>query len=473
LVLRAAAAARLRLLAGSRVSTGAVEASDQAPPIPQPVVTEAAAARLGRMLTGSFRELMSEWFDLAAQAGAVLPPHWVPVVLDQLGPDQRRAFAPVLGSRASWLAARNPEWSAGLRESAPSEECWTGGTLDERRAALLTVRQLDPSRARQWVERTWSEDPPEARTAFIQILGNGLGPDDEPLLERTLDDRRKSVRQAAAGCLAVLANSAYAVRMQERVRALILLPAPRSGLLGRFSTRKLEVRLPESLDQAAIRDGIEAKPPADRRVGERAWWLLQMVAVVRPAFWCETYDCDAATFVGAAEETEYGADLLRALTEAALRHPHPEWIAALSERSIPRGASDEVPRLLQTLTDLVRVAPDGMKDDLMQRVMRALGPGQFSLSLQLLSRASRRWNAATTMLACSHLAEASRVDVQKWSHPRHLLTEWGTRADGAAAARSLPPLFQQLAPESPWRPPLDQLLELIEFRAAMQQELVP
>lgn len=472
-LLRAAAASRLWLLAGARSAPTALPESQSAPPLPDRVVAEDAAWRLGRMLGGERRELVPEWFDLATRAGAVLPPHWLPTVFEKLDAERCRTFAVVLGAHATWLAALNPRWSFSVATELPSDDSWTSGTLQERRAALLELRRRDPARARAWVESTWSEDPPDARTAFVELFRVGLGLDDEPLLEHALDDRRKSVRLAAADCLARLPGSALARRQAERLRPLVRLPASKPGLLAKLASRRLEIDLPESLEKAAIRDGIEPKPPAQRKIGERTYWLVQMISMTRPSLWSEIFSCDAAGFIDAALKTDYASELLEALVAATLRNPDETWVAALGERLIPRLEKENAQRGMQHLAALLRVAPPGTRDLILGRVIQALGRTHFEIVRGIVAGLDAPWSREMTLDLCRVLAETARKDSQQWSHPRTALDDWGLRADIEVTGRALSELLEGLPAVSPWRNAIEEFAETIAFRAAMRKELLP
>src|SRR5690348_15856749 len=92
---------------------------------------------------------------------------------------------------------------------------------------------------------------------FVAMLAFGLSLADEPFLERALDDRRKEVRQQAAGLLVRLPSSALAARMLDRARDLITLGT--STILHR---PRIDVTPPDEADVAMIRDGVNPKPPA-------------------------------------------------------------------------------------------------------------------------------------------------------------------------------------------------------------------
>src|SRR5262245_51141487 len=112
MLLRAAVMSYLWQLSGGRIAAAERPPAELAPSSDAKLVSENAAWRLARMLAGDHRDLVPEWLALATQAGAALPPHWVPVVLDSLQPRERAAAGPVLGSRGPWLASRNPRWAA-------------------------------------------------------------------------------------------------------------------------------------------------------------------------------------------------------------------------------------------------------------------------------------------------------------------------------------------------------------------------
>jgi hypothetical protein len=372
-LLRIAAANYLWQLSGTRARSEPVPPLDAAPELEAKLVSEAAAWRMCRMLNGEHRELLAEWFSLAARADRVLAPQWVPVVMDVVKQPELASVIPVLGRRAAWLAARNPEWKLRDSTASPSEERWSNGTLDERLAELAALRALDPAAARGWVEKTRGVDPPDAREAFVRVLMIGVSADDEPFLETALDDKRKAVRAAAAGCLARLPQSAYVRRSLERLEPLMVLDPVRSGLIGKLKKRRLQVQLPVTLDKATLRDGLDASPPASRKIGERAWWLVQMVSIAPPSHWTQRFTCDVETFIEAVEDTEYGSDLMSALTEAAIRHVDDVWLAALCRHFVSKNPSAEAADALDTtILKIVRAAPIASRATLLSKTHHSI-----------------------------------------------------------------------------------------------------
>src|SRR5215469_2439375 len=196
-------------------------APDQAPDDDRPGVSGAARRRLAELLATDQTELVTEWARLLAQAGRRPPETSIPAVLYLLkdGNDAlRKALLPLLGPRAAWLATINPEWDWVIAASAgpPAPASWTTADRRARRELLELVRRRDPAAGRDLVASTWSADPAKDRAAFIAGLATGLGPDDEPLLDRAAADRQADVRRAAVGLLVKLPGSALSSRAVSR-----------------------------------------------------------------------------------------------------------------------------------------------------------------------------------------------------------------------------------------------------------------
>jgi hypothetical protein len=182
-------------------------------------------------------------------------------MLDLAGKDPKlRALVRAAGgTRATWLAALNEDWAFAISGENPDAlaTIWETGTGMARMEALQWLRQLDPGRARTLLEASWAQEDPDNRVFFLAMLALGLSLADEPFLERALDDRRKEVRQQAAGLLVRLPSSALSTRMVERARQLVTLG--KSAILQR---PRIDVTPPDEADASMVRDGVNPKPPA-------------------------------------------------------------------------------------------------------------------------------------------------------------------------------------------------------------------
>ncbi|HZI05260.1 MAG TPA: DUF5691 domain-containing protein, partial [Archangium sp.] len=217
---------------------------DVAPPDTLEECPPRVSAVLTELLVSNEGDVLREAFERMTRARRRVPPELLPRVLGLQDPMVRAAVEPVLGERGQWLARQNPAWSlatAPAADTAEAERVWAEGGPDERRTALAQARQSDPARARTWLQTTWAQEKAEHRARFLACFDVGLSPEDEPLLELGRKDRSSTVREVARYLLARFPESAFARRMAERARAVLVWEKPGT----------LRVQLPNTWDAEA------------------------------------------------------------------------------------------------------------------------------------------------------------------------------------------------------------------------------
>ena len=297
-----------------------------------------AAYFLQQMLQGQFPQVLPEWCAIAAKHQQRVPEQNLPDVLD-VGKQRRElrtAILSILGQRGRWLAAQNPEWSYAV--GVATEADWKTSGSSARSLYLQEQRSTDPDRARAWLQSTWSEESASDRAKFLETFAIGLSMADEPFLEEALSDRSKDVRRIAAEQLASLPESRLCQRMSQRLEALITLKVA----AGRTFDFRLE--LPKTCDAAMQRDGIELKPRSG--VGERAWWLLQIIRSTPLQFWEQIGKIDATEWLKIGQINEWKTVVLEGWKLAAQNQRDSQWAQAFLTNS---GKMDE--RELKGLLD--------------------------------------------------------------------------------------------------------------------------
>jgi hypothetical protein len=375
------------------------------------VVGPAAAARAGDLLAldstgreaGPVRdmagrlELLGEWLAAAGTAGRRLPPELVPPLLDagRRHRGLRGLIAPVAGPLAGWLAAQRPEWSYASATPPPQRstvdegQVWELGSLAQRVVYLGRLRGRDPARARDLLDAAWDGEPPDDRAELLKAMAPALSDGDEPLLERALDDRRRQVREVALDLLARLPGSAHADRMATRAAACVAISP----------TGRVEVRPPEECDRSMRRDGITARPPAG--MGERAWWLEEILARAPLRVWPEPHE-----FLAGEVGDGWVGTLRRGLARAAAIQRHGAWAAALVDSLtadvLARGRPDDR-LLLEALYDALPAA------DLADRAAAALRRGLADATAvgvdHVLALCPRPWPPAVADAVFAALAD--------------------------------------------------------------------
>jgi hypothetical protein len=319
----AAAATSLYQRAGRLLLKSTAPPPDPSAPEETPRCPESAALRLKLMLQGHFTDLLPEYLEALSQKGYRAPEESLPslLILAQDKRELRFPLSKVLGMRGRWLASLKSDWSFAI-DAAEGDGLWETGTREQRFALIENLRKKDPARARDLVRSTWGQETPKDREEILGAFKHGISPADEPFLESALDDNRKDVRRTAAELLSRLPESAMCRRMTERVLPLLRFSRK---MLGRD---KIEVTLPAECGKEMMRDGIELKPPSSA-LGEKAWWLQQMLAAVPLKVWTEGSGWTVDEIIAAADRCDWKILLLAGWAQAAARQRDLQWIEIL------------------------------------------------------------------------------------------------------------------------------------------------
>lgn len=424
-LLAAGAALGLYRQAGWRPPTDDEPLPPPSPDDERPHCSEAAAERLDAMVEGRFRPVLPEWLALVAAAGHLVPADRLPALLDTAtaSPALRAPARGVAGERGRWLAGQNPAWAWAAGGSDATS--WATGTRAARRLLLARLRAEDADAARALLESTWATESADDRAALLGELAAGLSMADEPFLEAALDDRGREVRRVAAELLWRLPESRLAGRMAGRAHRLV---------------RGAEIVLPDEIDTSMIRDGIVARPPAG--VGERAWWLEQVVAASPLSIWpLDVLDGDPPPVLRTGWAT------------AAVRQRDRAWASAL------------LPSTWAVVPDLLGVVRHDEAQRVATEVVDAHGLGPPVLAL--LDHCPRPWGVDLSRAVVARVVEAAQQPGRPRGDAAALRARLGDL--GARLDPSVAPAEVDVAPE--WADVVGWFLDLLAFRAAMREEL--
>lgn len=326
----------------------------------RPVVSREAARHLKTLLAGEHVLLLREWLRAVDRAGRIVPPELLPRLLARAKPQRlfmaMGSLAAVIGKRGVWLMEQKPEWRN--LELNLDAAVWETGNAGERVAWLTAKRVEDPIAARAALEEGISKESAAVRAEFVGALANGLSLADEPFLEATLDDKSKEVRKTAASLLCRLPGSQWVERMSIRAEAALRYQP--GGLL---RSGKLEVSLPESLDNAMKRDGIDPSPYAARKqLGERAAILMLIIAGVPPTRWEEAFGTAPRAILKLAMDHEWAEALLSGWAMATTHFGNAAWATAILTAGIPES------KLLVPIADIASSVPAAEREAFILRI---------------------------------------------------------------------------------------------------------
>jgi hypothetical protein len=448
-----------------------------------PTCSARAARHLALMLGGTHRGQLPEWLAALQSAGRRAPAALLPDLLElgRTHADMRAAILPALDRRGRWLASHNPDWSyartelRGLRAESETELLspqssvlsteWETGSRPARMLLLAELRASVPALARSLVESTWATERADDRAAFLAALAVELSMEDEPLLESALDDRSKEVRRAAAELLTNLPDSRLAQRMLARARPLLTwVTAEKPRMLGlrQGQPARIEVALPDVCDQPMIRDGIEPKPPPDRRdLGEKGWWLFQILRAIPPASWSRCFNTTPAELIEAAARGEWHALLHEAWATAAITCHDADW-------------AEQILKTDPRQSDLLAALAPARQEALLLAMLRGdVAPLHKHPVLGLLRQTRHRWSHELTRAVLGAVRRHMRAANAGNDHQlRSAITE-------DFAQRIPPAMLDEIAEGWPngeearerWQGVIDRLLIIVQFRRDMLDAL--
>lgn len=329
------------------------------------------------------------------QAGLRLPAPLLPLALE-VGRRSVALRAPLLdalGERGLWLAAQRPDWSyaAGATATEPHDATWTEGTLEQRRAWLVQARLDNPATSRERLQAALPDLPARERADLVAVLATALSGDDEALLDTLRTDRSREVRQAALQLLLRLPAAAHPQRAAARLTRLL---TQERDLL----RKRWVLDAPTAAPADAKADQLDTPRPEKESLGERAWWLYQLVRQVPLGWWCAHTGMTAAELLAWGSGTDWAEALVRGWADVLFAAPDDDWCDALLDRWPP--AMRESPaRVLALLTParrdrhLLRDARDpALAASTLVQALAACAPGQ-TLSAELSALLARTLHA--------------------------------------------------------------------------------
>jgi hypothetical protein len=455
-LLGAAVIVSLHGRAGSLPSKDILPLPEACEPDDAPRCSGGSAIHLAMILRGEYPRLLLEWLAKVAAAGQRAPEELLPPLLElgRMREELRDAILPVLGARGRWLAAQNPDWVYAV--GGFDETLWETGSGDQRRAVLAELRKRDAARARELLSSTWEQESPKDRADFLAVFEHGLRLDDEAFLESALNDRRKEVRSVAADLLARLPESVLRQRMLLRARPLLRFK------LNRLKRKTIEVALPEACDKAMQRDGVEPRPYS-QGIGEKAWWLQQMLGSIPPRIWEQESGWSISELIEAGKRNEWKSVLLDGWSHAAAVCRDAEWADALLRETFGREGTPS----------LFRVLPQARQEAFIIELLRSgLSLDVFGPMYSCVEACSLQWGEALSRAIISSLLDRRMTDSLKygWMWSRFIHTV-GRRLNPALIPEAIARLTEATEPQPDRAPELEQFLDFIQFRHEMLKEI--
>src|SRR5581483_4900124 len=275
----------------------------------------------------------------------------------------------------------------------------------------------------------------------------------------------------AAELLARLPESRLTLRMIDRAKAMLTFQ-PKSKSAKRD---RIDVALPAECDKAMTRDGIEAKPPPGTGVGEKAWWLTQIVGAVPPPHWIAAWSASAEQIVAAVDKSEWAVPMVAGWSSAAVRHHDRAWAEAMLGRWREGGGEFEKIVWQPDLpASLVAILPAEDAETFIAGMLDVKrGKRSTEVLRQMLGAMDQAWSLAFARVVLrfvKSLAAAEGYAGEAWPL-REALKEMALRMPPALAAVAGEGWLRDHARWNLWAGAVDDFVATLQFRHDMLKEL--
>jgi hypothetical protein len=282
-----------------------------------------AMQTLGDVLTEDSMTLLRFWLQHCDQKQQVVHPAMVPALLGAgvQHKKMRSLITSCCGKRGEWMAGFNELWN--FSASRTSEEIWQTASFDERKEVLIETRSADATKAREWLQQTWSQEDAATRAALLETFADTIEEADIPFLESLANDKSKKVKELAVALLKRIPGSSI-VKQYEQVLKQAVYFKKEKGLLGLKSKTVLEIKLPSSIAAPVFQSGVE-KLSSDKNVPDDLFILYQMISYTPPSFWTQHLQLTPGEVIEQFQKSNEGKHLLHAIGIAASIFKAKEW----------------------------------------------------------------------------------------------------------------------------------------------------
>lgn len=298
-----------------------------APEPDRPLATTAMVQHLQKLIEDRDIVILSEMLKRIADEQLRIPERLLPYLLS-LGEKNnysRPIIVEALDNRGRWLARHNDAWQYAILPELDRDELaalWQkeSETLVKKRFLLRWYRGQNPAAARDLLNRTWRSLPESSRQNLLDCLRTNLSLEDEPFLERTLDDRQLTVRRKAQELLARLPGSSYSLRLQGYAEKMLIWHPTREISLG--------YNMPTAYTHQLGRDGL-VLPSERKRMDTITKRLSRLFSGVPLDYWETQVASNRNEFLELVGKSGRERTIVNSLAMAANYQKRADWLLDL------------------------------------------------------------------------------------------------------------------------------------------------
>lgn len=295
----------------------------------KPYCSAASMQVLKDILAEESYPLLEYWMKLCEEKQQLVYPEYVPQLFD-IAVKQKKLQPYIItctGKRGEWLCTLNKDWKFSAVDSA--EEQWLTGTPEQRKFVLNELRQANPSIALEWVQKAWPQEDAQTKVVLLELLQNNINEQDISFLESLQTEKSKKVKEAAVDLLKAIPGSAivksYANLLEQSVNI-----KKEKALLGMLTKTSLQLKLPELIDEAIFKSGIE-KLSSNKEITDEEHIIYQLIQSVPMVFWEKQFQLVPQEIIELFQKDAVGKKMLPAFVLSIKRFNDRNWAQAMVE----------------------------------------------------------------------------------------------------------------------------------------------
>ena len=297
--------------------------SEVAPAEILPYCSDTAFQLLKDILDEENIPLLSLWLASCQEKKQVVQPVMIPQLFAKAVQHKslRTQILLCTGNRGMWLSQFNKDWNFGT--GVTIEELWQTGTTEQRKQVLQQLRLTDTPKATEWLQQTWKQESANNKAEFLKIIAPTVGEEDVEWLESLLADKSQKVKDELLQALKRIPSSAIIQQYWQIMQQAISITIEKT-MLGLSSKKVVQVHLPEVIDEAIFKSGIE-KLSGQKNITDEAFILYQLAGFIPPHFWEAYLQETPENIIALLRKNDQGKELIPAIGLAAGRFKNKEW----------------------------------------------------------------------------------------------------------------------------------------------------
>ena len=275
--------------------------------------------------------LLGFWLKKCNERNKIALPELLPNLFS-IGAQQKKLqtlIADCCGKRGEWLSGFNSAWN--FSSTQTSEELWQRGTPEQRKKLLQEIRKINPAQAIEWLQQTWPHEDANTKTGFLEILSSSINESDILFLESLSSEKGKKVKDEAYDLLKHIPSSSIVLQYQQVLQQTVFLKKEKT-LLGLSSKTSLQFHLPDNIDEAIYKSGID-KLSNTKDFSDEEFIIKQLIQSVPTSFWEKQLDCKPQDVINHFQKELTGKKMMPALILALKKFPNHEWAIAFMQHS--------------------------------------------------------------------------------------------------------------------------------------------